>query len=1113
MNSLEELKLAGEAPEWMNEDGYKTLSNGYLLPNETPKQMYIRVAKAAASYYKDSEMWSKKFFDAMWKNWLCLASPVASNLGTDRGLPISCLTGDVWLNTKTNGILMKDVKIGDELLTHKGRYRKVIGKKSRMSSGDLYKLRVQSRLTPLKITGNHPVLTNLGWVRVDQLDAKKHFIATNYFVEKENVDFTIDMKKYIDYEFEIIDGIICKKSINKVKRKAPKNGLNNYYSKLRELVKVDNDLSWALGLWCAEGSKTINKNKVPNGIRITMAQEQMPFLEKWKNILCDKFNLNGACSYQQAQRPNFANGKITKWANANVNSKVLGKFFVSEFGDNCKNKILPEWLIDLPKEQLKYFLEGMLLGDGYYAKNGTWSLTLANPKLLLAVYNICLKLEIPVSLQMQVKPSNIGKTKYVYTLRSIKQDSIKLSQSNAQGGIIFNDLRYCAIIELSKLDKDEEVFDIEVEEDSSFSAGGIVVHNCNSIHSGDSLNSIFMKNHELAILSKNGAGVGIYLGDIRGRGAPIKGNGKSEGIVPWAKVFDATTLSVSQGSTRRGASAIYLPIEHLDIKEFINIRRPTGDINRRCLNIHHGICISDSWMKSMLEGDESKRELWIEILKARFETGEPYLFFSDNVNNKNPECYVKNNLQVKTSNICCLSGDTLVLTKDGNKKIEELVGKTVEIYDGLNWIKNSSFELKGEDELYRIYIKDGSFVDCNKNHRWFVANDYNDIRDKKYKETLTEDLKVGDFIENHDEEMHDELDEPGAHLKRFLLNRKNTSWRKIIKIEKLPGIHKVYCPKVESTGKFALANGLMTGNSEITLYTDPQHTFVCCLSSLNLVRWDEWKDSDLPELTTRFLDAVLSEYIEKTKDIEGMEASRNSAIKGRAIGIGVLGFHTLLQEKMIPIDSFDAMQLNAEIFRTIRKGFDKETKVLAQELGEPEWCKGFGIRNSHGLAVAPTVSNSIISGGYSAGIEPIAANVFVQKSAKGTFIKKNATLEKLLESKGKNTTEVWTSINTNNGSVQHLSFLSAEEKEVFLTAREINQHALIKLAGQRQKWIDQAQSLNLFFAANSDPKYIHEVHIAAWQEGLKTLYYLRSEGVIKGDLASRSMDECKACEG
>jgi ribonucleoside-diphosphate reductase alpha chain len=565
MNSLEELKLAGEAPEWMNEDGYKTLSNGYLLPNETPKQMYTRVAKAAASYYKDSEMWSKKFFDAMWKNWLCLASPVASNLGTDRGMPISC----------------------------------------------------------------------------------------------------------------------------------------------------------------------------------------------------------------------------------------------------------------------------------------------------------------------------------------------------------------------------------------------------NSLHSGDSLNSIFMKNHELAILSKNGAGVGIYLGDIRGRGAPIKGNGKSEGIVPWAKVFDATTLSVSQGSTRRGASAIYLPIEHLDIKEFINIRRPTGDINRRCLNIHHGICISDSWMKSMLEGDESKRELWIEILKARFETGEPYLFFSDNVNNKNPECYVKNNLQVKTSNIC----------------------------------------------------------------------------------------------------------------------------------------------------------------SEITLYTDPQHTFVCCLSSLNLVRWDEWKDSDLPELTTRFLDAVLSEYIEKTKDIEGMEASRNSAIKGRAIGIGVLGFHTLLQEKMIPIDSFDAMQLNAEIFRTIRKGFDKETKVLAQELGEPEWCKGFGIRNSHGLAVAPTVSNSIISGGYSAGIEPIAANVFVQKSAKGTFIKKNATLEKLLESKGKNTTEVWTSINTNNGSVQHLSFLSAEEKEVFLTAREINQHALIKLAGQRQKWIDQAQSLNLFFAANSDPKYIHEVHIAAWQEGLKTLYYLRSEGVIKGDLASRSMDECKACEG
>jgi ribonucleoside-diphosphate reductase alpha chain len=475
---------------------------------------------------------------------------------------------------------------------------------------------------------------------------------------------------------------------------------------------------------------------------------------------------------------------------------------------------------------------------------------------------------------------------------------------------------------------------------------------CNTIHVGDSIDSIFMKSYELAVLSKNGAGVGIYFGDIRGRGAKIKDNGKSEGIIPWAKVFDTTTVSVNQGSTRRGASAIYLPIEHPDIEEFINIRRPTGDVNRRCLNVNHGICISDDWMNSMIEGDKKKRQLWSEILKARMETGEPYLFFTDNVNKNNPECYVKNNLLVKSSNIC----------------------------------------------------------------------------------------------------------------------------------------------------------------SEITLYTDENHSFVCCLSSLNLVKWEEWKDTNTVNLTVRFLDAVLSEYIKKTENMKGMEASRISAIKGRAIGIGVLGWHTLLQEKSIPFDSFDSMQLNAAIFRNIHTKANEETAVLARELGEPEWCKNFNRRNTHLIAIAPTVSNSTISGGYSAGIEPISANVFTQKSAKGTFIKKNVTLEKLLEIKNKNSSEIWKSINEQNGSVQHLAFLSEHEKEVYLTAREINQHTIVKLAVHRQRWVDQAQSVNLFFAFNSSAKYIHEVHLAAWKSGLKTLYYLRSDGVIKSDLASRNEGDCKACE-
>lgn len=476
---------------------------------------------------------------------------------------------------------------------------------------------------------------------------------------------------------------------------------------------------------------------------------------------------------------------------------------------------------------------------------------------------------------------------------------------------------------------------------------------CNSIHVGDSLSSIFSKVKEFAHLTSKGAGVGIYLGDIRQKGTPIKGGGVSEGVVPWAKVFDATTISVSQAGTRRGASAFYLPITHGDAEEFLNIRRHTGDLNRRTLNSNHAFTITDQWMQEMLDGDNTKRTFWTELIKTRYETGEPYLMFIDIVNKANPQAYRNNNLTVSTSNIC----------------------------------------------------------------------------------------------------------------------------------------------------------------SEITLYTDPDHTFVCLLSSLNLVRWDEIENSDAIETAIYFLDAVMEEYVKKTERLEGFEASHRSAKKGRAIGLGVMGWHSLLQSKMIAFDSFEAMMLNARIFKTIKERAEKASRELAQLKGEPEWCKGTGMRHTHLLAIAPTVSNATISGGISPSIEPWAANIFVQKTAKGNFIRKNKYLEQLLEAKGKNTPEVWADINKNDGSVQHLKFLSAEEKEVFLTFREINQHAVIKQASQRQKWIDQAQSVNLAFPSNAHPKYIHEVHVEAWKQGLKTLYYLRASGVLKGDQAFRSADECKACEG
>lgn len=480
---------------------------------------------------------------------------------------------------------------------------------------------------------------------------------------------------------------------------------------------------------------------------------------------------------------------------------------------------------------------------------------------------------------------------------------------------------------------------------------------CFSVHVPDSVDGIFTTMHEIAMLSKYGGGVGSYWGDVRARGSSITGNGKSEGVIPWLKVLDSTTISVSQGQTRRGATAGYLDVEHGDIDEFLRVRRPTGDENRQCQNIHQGVCVGDDFMKRVESGDKKARETWKEIIRTRAETGEPYIFFKDNVNRQLPQAYINNGLKVKTSNIC----------------------------------------------------------------------------------------------------------------------------------------------------------------TEIFLYTDEDHSFVCCLSSLNLTKWDEWKDTDLVEIATYFLDGVMEEFIQKAKKLRGFERSVRFAEKSRALGLGVLGWHSLLQSKMLAFDSFESMMLNSQIFRQVRDQAQAASRKLAQEYGEPEWCVGTNMRNSHLTAIAPTASNSIISGNVSAGIEPIAANAYTKKTAKGNFVQQNPLLRNLLQDKGKDTEAVWKSILENNGSVQQLDFLTDQEKEVFLTAREINQFAIVKQAGQRQKFIDQGQSVNLFFPQNASPKYIHQVHMEAWKQGLKSLYYFRSESVLKGDLSSRDyerkMEECKACEG
>ena len=476
---------------------------------------------------------------------------------------------------------------------------------------------------------------------------------------------------------------------------------------------------------------------------------------------------------------------------------------------------------------------------------------------------------------------------------------------------------------------------------------------CFGIDTPDSIRGIGLTNAELMRLTSLGGGVGISLSRIRERGSPIKGNGKSEGIVPWAKIYDSTIIATNQGSVRRGAASVNLDINHLDINEFLQIRRPKGDPNRQCLNLHQCVVVDDAFMKKLNDRDQESMELWLEILKARVETGEPYIMFKDNVNKDNPMAYLMNNLDVSMTNIC----------------------------------------------------------------------------------------------------------------------------------------------------------------SEITLHTDEEHSFICCLSSLNLAKYDEWKNTDVVETAIYFLDGVMQEFIDKTEGKEAMKRTYRHAVKGRALGLGVMGWHTFLQKKDLPFNSIASTAWTHTIFSQIKLKAESASRQLAQEYGEPLWCRGTGMRNTHLLAVAPTVSNSRI-GGCSAGIEPQPANVYTFNGAKGTFIVKNPELIKRLKKTGHDTEKVWDQILVDNGSVQNLSseILNEEDKEVFLTFSEINQLGLVQQAALRQKYIDQTQSLNLCFDPTDSPRWINQVHLEAWKLGIKTLYYLRTDSVIKGDLGSR-MADCVSCDG
>lgn len=475
-------------------------------------------------------------------------------------------------------------------------------------------------------------------------------------------------------------------------------------------------------------------------------------------------------------------------------------------------------------------------------------------------------------------------------------------------------------------------------------------------------------------LAAKGGGIGSYWGNLRSIGEKVGRNGKTSGIIPFIRVMDSLTLAISQGSLRRGSAACYLPVWHPEIEEFVEMRRPTGgDPNRKALNLHHGVVIPDAFMQAV-ENDEEwalrsphnnvvidkvkARDLWIRILTARIETGEPYILYIDHVNKAIPEHHKMAGLNVKMSNLC----------------------------------------------------------------------------------------------------------------------------------------------------------------SEITLPTgiDPdgkERTAVCCLSSLNMETFEEWQDHPtLIEDVMRFLDNVLTDFIEKAPD--SFANAKYAAMRERSVGLGVMGFHSFLQSKGIPMESVMAKVWNRRMFSHIKRQVDDASKKLAHERGPCPDAADYGVmeRFSNKMAIAPTASISIITGGASPGIEPNAANAYNHKTLSGSFAVKNPHLKKLLAEKGQDTEEVWSSIFTNEGSIMHLDFLSDMEKDVFKTAFEIDQRWLIEHAADRTPFVCQAQSLNVFLPADVHKKMLHQVHMEAWKKGVKSLYYCRSRSIQRAESAA-SWDRAKKKAG
>lgn len=1341
---------------WLNESSRIFLHRGYLLEGTEPEDR-VRYIADHAEKLLDYPGFADKFYHYMARGYYSLASPIWSNFGLDRGLPISCVTGDTWINTNNGGKQAKDIVVGDMVLTHKNRYRPVTKVIPTKDKDDIYRLKVSLEIEELYITGNHPVLTQEGWVKVEELNINKHLVAVNNEILKNDKDHVIDESVVVAndgieyysilsldktdrvedvYDFTVEEdhsfscaGVIVHNcfgsyigdSIYDIMSTTAEVGMmsktgggtSGYFGAIRprgapikDNGHSDGSFNFAKlfdtvidvisqGTCYEEGTEVLTDKGFKDFRDVVKGKDKLAQVDEFGKI---SFTEHYDLIEENYSGPMYHFKGKKRESLIDISVTPNHRMVVEQQGGNTSGRVGKYWpgtteIVKAEDLNLGTWNKMYVAGESSY--DGP---DLSYADRLRIAFQADGRKDGP---NRKIRFRFIKQRKIDRLLLICEQLGIVPEVKNTEDGAVEisiphteelkkDDFSWIDITKVSRKWCHEFINELTHWDGTIPKSGFRLYHTTSKTNAeiAQAIGAMSFQRTRVSVINREDEGkqdlyrVGFgYIGWVKGDSIE-KETKMYNGKVYCATVYTGRLLVRRNGrvlvcgNSRKGQFAGYIDIEHPDIEEWLDIHKEGNPIQL----MYYGVCIGDQWLKEMKEGDAEKRRIWAKVLQRKAESGIPYLFFKDNVNNQKPDVYKDKDMAIYASNLC-VSGDTTILTKEyGHTPIAEHVGEFVTVWNGQEWSPNVQLVKTGENQqLYLVKLSNGREIKCTGYHKWFVKN--RDDNEAVIKETLSlqegdmldrwslpvmeghleledaytngfftgdgcrhkgtdivylyhekKDLRpfiTGDirnehyapvedritlrmkglrdkfFVPNHEytiksrlewlagyldadgciyrcdgseqitassinkdflDDLHDMLSTLGVDSKIRILREGGQTWlplnngfdeyglfqtkrvyrllisgyesqkllnlglklnrlkitqrpynrflNKRVMVEgvfELPDREDTYCCN-EPLRHRVIFNGVNTGNcSEIALPSSLEESFVCCLSSMNALYFDEWKDTDAVETMTYFLDAVMEEFIQKSKSIPMMEKAHRFASRHRAIGIGVLGWHSYLQYKHTPFESFQAMQLNNELFKTIHDRSYAASREMAERYGEPEILKGYGRRNTTTMSVAPTKSSSFILGGVSPSVEPIRSNYYIKDLAKIKTTYRNPLLTKVLQEKGLDNEATWQSILVNDGSVQHLEGLSDEDKEVFKTWQEISQLTIIQQAAQRQKYIDQGQSINILVHPDTPTKDINQLYLTAHELGMKSIYYQFSMSAAQ-KFNRALLNTCTTCE-